>query len=49
MITLNNQESISYYGGAKITASLAIALAAIGSFIMGFIDGFSNPKACNSR
>lgn len=49
MITLNDNDSIKYTGGAKITSSLVIILTAIGSFILGIVDGITNPKACNSK
>lgn len=49
MITLSDKESLNYVGGAKITAGLVMILAAVGSFILGLIDGFSNPKACNAK
>lgn len=49
MVTLNDNESIKYTGGAKITTGFVIIFTAIGSFILGIIDGLSNPKTCNSR
>lgn len=48
MITLSDNEAIKYNGGGKISAGLVIIISAIGSFILGVIDGLSNPKACNS-
>jgi len=49
MVILDDNESINYSGGAKITAGLVIVFTAIGSFILGIIDGLTNPKACNSK
>jgi len=49
MITLNDSESIKYSGGAKLTTGLVLIVSAIGSFILGLIDGISNPKACRSK
>lgn len=49
MVTLSENESIKYSGGGKITAGLVIFITAVGSFILGIIDGLSNPKACNSK
>ena len=49
MITLNDNEMINCVGGAKITTGIVVIITAIGSFILGLIDGLSNPKACNLR
>ena len=49
MITLSEKESVEYIGGGKASIGLGLFFAALGSFILGFIDGFSNPKACNTQ
>ena len=48
MVILNEKESVTYTGGAKITAGVAILITSIVSFVMGLFEGFSNPKACNN-
>ena len=47
MVTLSDNDSMKYIAGGKISIGLAVTLAAIGSFILGVIDGLSNPKKCN--
>ena len=49
MEILNDSDSMKYSGGAKITTGFIIFFSAIGSFILGIIDGLSNPKVCNSK
>lgn len=49
MKILCEEECLSYSGGAKISLALSIALSAFGAFILGVIDGISNPKSCNAR
>ena len=49
MVILKDNDTINYCGGAKISGGIALFIAAIGSFILGIIDGISNPKACNSK
>ena len=47
MEILDDKEAMKYIGGFKIT-KLAIALiTGITAFILGVIDGISNPKRCN--
>lgn len=46
---LSKKEAISYVGGAKISLGIITTIIAIGSFIMGFIDGITNPQKCNNR
>ena len=49
MITLNDKETINYSGGAKISTGFVIFITSIASFILGIIDGISNPKTCNLK
>ena len=49
MELLREDECLDYVGGGKIGISLGAALSAFGAFILGFIDGISNPKKCNAR
>jgi hypothetical protein len=49
MKVLCDDECLSYSGGAKISLALSVALSAVGAFILGIIDGISNPKSCNAR
>ena len=44
---LNKTEALNYVGGAQISGGLIATLIAIGSFIFGFIEGFTNPQKCN--
>lgn len=44
---INSEEAIKCQGGGKISIGLVTVLTAIGSFILGLIDGYTNPKACN--
>ncbi len=46
-MVLNEKESLSYNGGAKITATFVVIFTAIGSFFLGFFDGYTNPQKCN--
>ena len=48
MVILNDNESALYSGGAKLTAGAAVLITSIVSFVFGFFEGFSNPKACNN-
>lgn len=49
MEILHDDECLEYCGGAKISMGLGIAISALGAFILGLIDGISNPKKCNAR
>lgn len=45
---LENNELINIYGGATSKKiGIGIIIAALGSFIVGIIDGFLRPLACN--
>lgn len=44
---INNEDAIKCQGGGKISLGIVTMLSAIGSFVLGFIDGFTNPKTCN--
>ena len=48
MELLREDECLEYSGGAKISIAFGAALTALGAFILGFIDGISNPKKCNA-
>lgn len=47
MITLNNEESKTFEGGAKIT--FGIIATGIISLLLGIFDGLTNPKACTLK
>lgn len=45
---IENNELISIYGGATSKKiGIGIIIAALGSFIVGIIDGFLRPLSCN--
>lgn len=47
-MVLENRELISIVGGASTKKiGIGIIIAALGSFIIGIIDGFLRPLACN--
>lgn len=47
-MVLNENELINIYGGASTKKiGIGVILAALGSFIVGIIDGFLRPLACN--
>lgn len=48
-MVLKDNEAQKYYGGGKVAVVIGAAIAAIGTFILGFIDGYTNPKSCNAR
>ena len=47
-MVLNNQELLAVRGGASYKKiGLGIILSALGSFIVGIIDGYLRPLKCN--
>lgn len=47
-MVLSNQELISINGGASYkNIGIGIILSALGSFIVGIIDGYLRPLKCN--
>lgn len=47
-MVLENDELLSIVGGATSKKiGIGVLLAALGSFIVGIIDGFLRPLACN--
>jgi len=44
MELLTKESALEYKGGAKITLGIATFWAAVTAFVLGVIDGFSNPK-----
>lgn len=47
-MVLENDELLAVIGGASTKKiGLGVIIAAIGSFIIGIIDGFLRPLACN--
>lgn len=47
-MVLENNELVTVIGGATSKKiGIGIILAALGSFIVGIIDGFLRPLACN--
>lgn len=47
MKVLNEQEMLECNGGAKLSAGVVGLVVGIVSFILGIIDGYTNPKKCN--
>ena len=47
MQVLKANEAISYNGGGKITTGIAVIITGVVVFVMGIIDGLTNPKKCN--
>ena len=46
MEILNEKETMNYVGGFKITKTIAALIAGLTSFVLGIIDGLSNPQKC---
>ena len=46
MEILNDKEAMNYIGGFKLTKTVIAILAGLSSFILGIIDGLSNPQKC---
>lgn len=49
MEILKDKECLEYAGGAKFGIGLTAFFTAFASFVLGMIDGISNPKRCNAR
>ena len=49
MELLHEDECLNYSGGGRLSLAIGVTIAAFGSFILGIIDGISNPKKCNAR
>ena len=47
MEILNDQEAMNYSGGFKLTATAIAVIAGLSAFVLGIIDGLSNPQRCN--
>lgn len=47
MKVLSNEEMLEYNGGIKLYTGYVGIAAGVISFILGFIDGYTNPKKCN--
>lgn len=48
-MVLENNELINIVGGASTKKiGIGIIIAALGSFIIGIVDGFLRPLACNN-
>lgn len=47
MEILNEKDAMNYVGGFKITKTVIALIAGLSSFILGIIDGLSNPRKCN--
>ena len=47
-MVLNDEESVNIIGGASYKGiGIGIILGALGSFIVGIIDGYLRPLKCN--
>lgn len=46
MKVLNNDEMLEYNGGIKLYTGYVAVIAGVVSFILGFIDGYTNPQKC---
>jgi len=49
MEILNDNEAMNYAGGFKITKTVIAIIAGVTSFVLGIIDGLSNPQKCIRR
>lgn len=49
MVNLKDVEAKEYVGGVKFTSGFMILCTAVTSFLLGFVDGYTNPKACYKR
>ena len=46
---IENRQAIQLYAGGKTLSVILSVIGGIITFVFGFIDGFTNPKACNAR
>lgn len=46
MEILNDKKSMEYVGGFKITKTVAALITGLVAFVLGIVDGISNPKRC---
>ena len=46
MKILNDAEAMNYSGGFHLTKGIIALIGGIGTFILGIIDGLSNPQRC---
>ena len=47
-MVLNQNELLNVYGGkASTSLGIGVLITALGSFIIGIIDGFLRPLSCN--
>lgn len=47
-MVLNKDKLLTVYGGSSVKkVGIGIIIAALGSFIIGVIDGFLRPLKCN--
>ncbi len=47
MKLLNDNEAMNYVGGIKISKAAIAIIVGVTTFILGIIDGLSNPQRCN--
>ncbi len=46
MEILKDSEAMNYVGGFKITKVALAIIAGVTAFVLGIVDGLSNPKRC---
>ena len=49
MEILNDKETMNYVGGFKLTKTVIAIIAGVTSFVLGILDGLSNPQKCIRR
>ena len=49
MEVLNSDLALSYQGGGKIGITVAAIIGGTVAFILGLIEGITNPKTCNVK
>ena len=49
MEILSDKEAMNYVGGFKITKTIIAVIAGVSAFVLGIIDGLSNPVPCKGR
>jgi len=47
MKILSDKETMEYVGGFKITKLAIAIITGVTAFVLGIIDGISNPQRCN--
>jgi hypothetical protein len=48
MEILNDEKAMKYVGGFRLTKTIAALIGGVAAFVLGIIDGLSNPRRCGN-